>query len=189
MGFDGVYVGLVDSSPDDSYSLPDEYLKTLFGDYVNVIESCMAEAQPCRFNLSGHDKILRRLYKGEPAYYACATYAGIRMFHVDPAGDIYPCYRLVTQEDRLGNVTGGIPTSQADRIRKAFLDNNVCENECRTCWARHLCGGLCPARSRRGPGFALHCTLRERMALNLALYIRLWRRHRPLLDALYGAAV
>lgn len=189
MGFAGVYVGFVDSSQDDSYSLSEEYLKGLYGDYVNIVESCMVEAQPCRFNLAGHDKILQRLYRGEPAWYGCPTQAGISMVHVDPTGDIYPCYRLLTQEHCLGNVAKETPAAQPDRIRKGFADNNVFENECRKCWARHLCGGLCPARSPHSTNLRVHCNLREKLALNLGLYIRLWRKHRPLLDALYGAGV
>ena len=189
MGFDGVYVGFVDGSQNDSYSLSGEHLKALYGDYVNILESCMIESHPCRFNLSGHDKILRRLYRGEPEYYGCPTHAGINMFHVDPAGDIYPCYRMLSKELRLGNAAKEDPAEQADRIRKAFIDDNVYENECRKCWARHLCGGICPARSKRSANPAEHCSLQERMALNLGLYIRLWRKHRPLLDALYGTGV
>jgi uncharacterized protein len=188
MGFDGVYVGFVDGSQDESYLLSEEYLKGLYGDYVNILESCMIEAQPCRFNLFGHDKILRRLYRGEPAYYGCPAHAGISMVHVDPAGDLYPCHRLLKQEDCLGNVARETPTMQADRIRKRFAGNNVYENECRKCWARHLCGGTCPAQSPPSTDGAGHCDLRERLALNLGLYIRLWRKHRPLLDALYRAA-
>jgi uncharacterized protein len=189
MGFDGVYVGFVDGSQDDSYSLSEEFLKGLYGDYVNILESCMIAAQPCRFNLAGHDKILRRLYRGEAACYGCPTHAGISMVHVDPTGDIYPCYRLLTQELCLGNVAKVTPAAQVDQIRKGFADNNVYENECRKCWARYLCGGVCPAQSPPSTDWPEHCNHRERLALNLGLYIRLWSKHRPLLDALYGAGV
>ena len=189
MGFEGVYVGFVDGSQDASYRLSEEYLKALYGDYVNILEACMKEAQPCRFDLFGHDQILRRLYRGEPAYYGCPTHAGISMVHVNPTGDLYPCYRLLKAEDCLGNVTSETPTVQANQIRKRFADDNVDENECSNCWARHLCGGLCPAQSPETTKGTGQCNLRDRLALNLALYIRLWRKHRPLLDALYGAGV
>jgi len=189
MGFTGVYLGLVDGNGRSAdYSLSAEDLRRLHADYVSVLESCMVEAQPCRFDLSGHEKILRRLYEGERAFYGCPTYAGVCMFHVDPEGTVYPCYRLRSSKDLVGYVAEGIREDRLRRTQKSFLAENVLQNRCRRCWARFLCGGMCPARERRQAPEPDSCPLCERMELNLRLYARLWAKHRPLLDSSFGAS-
>lgn len=188
MGFSGIHAGLVDSKNESDYSLSDELLEDFNKDYVRLVMDCMIEANPCRFNLSGHDTIVRRIYHTEPSYYPCLTHAGINMLHIAPSGDVFPCYRLTGNEYRLGNLLEGIDRLQGNQVRRHFVNDHVDLNDCRECWARYLCGGRCPAhfRHKANKAFPEKCHLRDRMALNLRLYARLWHKHRALLDSLYN---
>jgi radical SAM protein with 4Fe4S-binding SPASM domain len=189
MGFTGAYVGFA-HSPDrrSNFRLTEKFFTPLQRKYISLLESCMVEAHPCRFDLSGHDKILRRIYRAEPSFYACPTHAGISMVHAEPDGNVYPCYRLLQPDLNLGTLTKGMKPAQARRISQRFMDDRVDQNACATCWARYLCGGICAARSsdRNKDISPNSCRQRELMLLNLKLYARLWHRHRPLLDSLYG---
>ncbi len=187
MGFSGIHAGFVDSQKESDYSLSDELLEDFNQHYVRLVMDCMIEASPCRFNLSGHDTILRRIYNSERSYYPCPTHAGINMLHIDPNGDVFPCYRLTGNEYRLGNLLEGVDRLHGNQVRRHFVNDHVELNACRECWARYLCGGRCPAhfRHKANKAFPAKCHLRDRMALNLRLYARLWHKHRALLDSLY----
>lgn len=93
---------------------------------------------------------LRALALGRAPVTGCA--AGRLAVCIDPAGDIYPCERLVRMPDyRLGNVTREeYDTKRADRF--AELRSAGCRPECHSCEALHYCEGACTAERLRYPG-------------------------------------
>lgn len=72
-------------------------------------------------------------------YHCCST--GFCLFYVTPEGDIYPCFRLLTEDgrQRLGSVFFGVDEETVRTFRK----NHVLNKTCRACWARYICGGQC----------------------------------------------
>ena len=58
---------------------------------------------------------------------------------VEPNGDVYPCLYLSNEKFKLGNVDGVVKA-------RVFNPVNKVEN-CKTCWARYLCGGNCYAEN------------------------------------------
>ena len=61
---------------------------------------------------------------------------------VDVEGNILPCENFIAEPSfYMGNVLTGLDGS----CRNIFKELRTANNEtCRTCWARHLCGGWCP---------------------------------------------
>lgn len=186
-GFRKVYFGFVDCKKKTDYSLSDGFLSSINNNNVELITECMAQASPCRISISGHDTVLRRLYHGFREYHGCPHKAGINMVYVDPAGNVFPCYRLTSRDFRLGNVTKGMDGGYADDIRHQFANDYVNANECAACSLRHLCGGKCRANYsfNNGDSFPDSCSKRDRMDMNLRLFTELWSKNRRLLKQLY----
>lgn len=107
--------------------------------------------------LSSLRDYISALRGGGRKYYCCAT--GLDHFYVTPEGEIYPCFRYLTDERhfRVGSIQEGIDLEKAGRFR----ENNIFGKSCRGCWARYLCGGQChgdayfatQSLSGRVPGF------------------------------------
>ena len=72
--------------------------------------------------------------------------AGNFYLSISAVGGIYPCHRLVGNEQyRVGDVSSGI--SRPEIIRQ-FAQTQVTEiPKCASCWARYLCGGGCRAEA------------------------------------------
>jgi uncharacterized protein len=71
--------------------------------------------------------------------------AGHRALGVGEDGRIYPCHHFFGEDDyALGHVADGLPSATERR----HLHHRVDEREpCRSCWARHACGGECYHRA------------------------------------------
>lgn len=126
---------------------PDKEIPRWREHYLELAEY-IAQNEPDAYHggltsLSGFAKALR---EREKDYYCCST--GISAFYVDPQGDLYPCMRLITkdQKNRLGTIWSGI---EAEKVL-AFRSNHIFNRVCRNCWARYICGGMC-----YGDSFAL----------------------------------
>jgi uncharacterized protein len=91
--------------------------------------------------------LLRPFATGEKHHAGCGIGRGLRAVSVD--GDIYPCHRFVGIEDaRMGD----LDDYRADGINdyhRAVVDSLP---ECRSCWARYLCGGGCFYENRARSG-------------------------------------
>jgi uncharacterized protein len=94
--------------------------------------------------LAGHffgplDHLIGDLYRRRVGSYACS--AGLTGLYVTPDGDLYPCFRMVRDAYRLGNVLAGdfLPEQ-----RQPFFDAAVDRRPaCVPCWARYICRGEC----------------------------------------------
>ncbi|MCP4751645.1 MAG: SPASM domain-containing protein [Proteobacteria bacterium] len=84
--------------------------------------------------------LLVNLHQGEVKDYPCG--AGLGLFSVDPAGELFLCQRLTGSEpSHMGNVFDGFDNSKVEGFRKsANIDNKP---ECEQCWAKMLCAGGC----------------------------------------------
>ncbi len=78
--------------------------------------------------------------KGIRRIYGCGS--GLGFASVDIKGNIYPCMRFIGNEDYIiGHVKAGF-----NERRQMFFDRTVYNRtKCKSCWARHLCGGACVA--------------------------------------------
>lgn len=120
---------------------------------------------------------LERVDQGTKGLLACG--AGTTYVAVDPVGDIYLCHRFVGQENyKLGNLGEGIDPEKRRRfLEKAWVDHR---EDCRKCWARYLCGGICYHESifrhnDLGKAYDLYCAF-VKLGLETAMKIYLLLR-------------
>ena len=89
-------------------------------------------------HLPGLVKVIAELCAGQKRHYGCGIGKG--MVGISVTGDIYPCHRFVGHEELcLGNVSNCV-ISGSNCYWRAVVDVLP---ECRSCWARYLCGGGC----------------------------------------------
>lgn len=83
---------------------------------------------------------LRRIHSPNRDAYPCG--AGGGYLGVSAKGDLFACHRFVDDDlGAMGNVGEGVDGARQQRW---LADRNVHKQEpCRTCWARHQCGGGC----------------------------------------------
>jgi uncharacterized protein len=108
--------------------------------YLQLMDYVLATAQgPEEIPEGGMRADVLSLKNRRRTYFCCGT--GRYYYYVDPAGDLYPCFRLMTEDrrERLGKLGEPIDPLKAS----AFLETNVLTTQCRSCWARYLCGGPC----------------------------------------------
>ena len=57
-----------------------------------------------------------------------------------PEGNIFKCHRMMDNKDRkVGNLKNGINWNKFSENTKKYVD----ETECKSCWAKRICGGGC----------------------------------------------
>lgn len=98
-------------------------------------------------------EIMKMLHFGQVKNCLCG--AGVKRIVVSPDGVVYPCHMLDDAEDyRMGSVFDGLD----ERTQSAWAQsrNIGTIEECRSCWARYLCGGGC-----RAIGYCLERKLRQ----------------------------
>lgn len=68
--------------------------------------------------------------------------AGYQYMAVTPEGNLYPCHQFVGKtETIIGTLEEGFTNK---KLMNEFRDTNIySKEECKDCWARHLCGGGC----------------------------------------------
>lgn len=91
---------------------------------------------------------LRRIDQREAHAITCRMAAYLIV--VTPGGEFYPCYKLTEKKGLvIGTLSDGIDHAR----RRSLYPRLVDEREgCRTCWARYLCGGGCPAETTLANG-------------------------------------
>lgn len=93
-------------------------------------------------------KIITQLVTKTRVIHHCS--AGRETLAVTADGDVYPCHEFVGMaEFKLGNVNDeAFPGEDYNRIKSIFNNHSIYTiDECRSCWARFICGGDCPVRS------------------------------------------
>jgi len=91
----------------------------------------------------------------EPAFFAdvVACSAGIRYFHLDPRGDVYPCPYLTGEQFKLGNVMDDafLERWESEPLLVRLRDRDGLQGKCGACDWRRSCGG-CRALALRDRG-------------------------------------
>jgi uncharacterized protein len=99
------------------------------------------------FSLAPFCGVLKRLAvrrRAIASWYPCM--AGHRTLGIGPEGEIHTCHHFVGEDDDIiGHVRDGLPPVDARRSRFRRVDQR---EPCRSCWARHACGGQCYHRAK-----------------------------------------
>jgi uncharacterized protein len=110
----------------------------------------------------------------EKRHYFCGVGRGMAAITI--SGDIYPCHRFAGQEDmKLGNIDS-YKVDGINDYHRAVVENLP---ECKTCWARHACGGGCFYESKAARGDIhlpdrSHCAeIKALMEMAIPLYLQL----------------
>jgi uncharacterized protein len=140
--------------------------------YLGLMEHILASA-------SGIEEIpemvlrdsVQDLQYGARRYFCCDT--GRHHLYLDPDGDLYPCFRLMTP-DGVQRV-GSLESPPSPESLQVFYDTNVLTTVCFSCWARYLCGGPCFGNSFAAYGdFStpdpVHC-YHQKFSLYCAAYL------------------
>lgn len=100
------------------------------------------------------EKIRAWLAGGLPAGAGCSL--GERFVAVSPEGHLYPCERLVGEDDdptrRIGHVETGLARAAVTAIRCEMPDHHATNDDCGTCAARDLCGARCACANQAETG-------------------------------------
>ncbi len=95
------------------------------------------------------DEYIERLMRRAKACHGC--HGGKTFFAVAADGAIYFCSSLADSPDfKMGDVFTGLDGQVQDEINETFHVDN--RSDCRTCWARNLCGGGCLFDARAATG-------------------------------------
>jgi uncharacterized protein len=141
LGFDGVSFSPVLTSPTGSGQMDARELDAMLAELIACGEEFERRIRNNEFypfsNIIG---TLRRIHRPNRDAYPCG--AGGGYLGVSSKGDLFACHRFVDDDaGAMGNVADGV---DAARQRRWLSERNVHVQEpCRTCWARHLCGGGC----------------------------------------------
>lgn len=173
-GFDSIQFSPVLSSPTGRGEMAPEDLSRMLDEMIacgRLFEKALADGIVLPFaNLLS---TLRRIHGRARDEYPCG--AGGSYMGVSAVGGLYACHRFVDDESaRLGDAADGV---DAARQAQWLAERNVRHQEpCRSCWARHLCGGGCHFEVvRRGRPACDY--IRGWLDYCLDAYVRLRRTH------------
>jgi uncharacterized protein len=179
LGFREVGVSPVRTSPNPSLIFRDDDWAPFLAEMVRAGECELARLSsglaPVFSNLM---TAVRHIHRG--AYRRLPCGAGDSYVSVSATGDYFTCHRTVDKQAfHLGSAATG-PSPEARRL--FVLQRDVQKQEpCRSCWARHLCGGGCHAEvlsaGRTGCDF-----IRGWLDFCLGAYDRILRERPKLLD-------
>ncbi|MCK5847661.1 MAG: SPASM domain-containing protein [Caldisericia bacterium] len=106
--------------------------------------------------------------------------AGVEYLSVSPDGDLYPCHQFDgNSEFKIGSIKDGITNlAIVEKFRSATNLNS--KKECKTCWARYLCGGGCSANNNRMNGsltasWEIGCEI-QKTRIEAALYVQVKKK-------------
>lgn len=153
----------------ETYEVYLKDIEMLFDHYVVNLSS---GKKPLDYRFTS--KILQLFAKARRNFFCPA---GERMFGISADGEIYPCALHVGRpQSRLGHLQTGVDSKMQEIFRTKFsTDNQV---ECRTCWARYLCGGGCSAMVDRF-GKEECAILQLECEIAIAIY-QYFAKHNPL---------
>lgn len=179
LGFDGVLFSPMLSSPTGSGRMGASELDALLAQLIecgDVFERRLKEGVVYPFlNVIN---TLRRIHEQSHDAYPCG--AGGGYLGVSAKGGLYACHRFVDDDlGAMGSVADGV---DVEKRRRWLSERNVHAQEpCRTCWARHMCGGGChyEALHRGRPACDY---IRGWMHYCLGLYASLLKDDPPLLS-------
>lgn len=135
------------------------------------------------------DEYIERLMTGAKTCNGC--HGGKTFFAVAVDGAIYFCSSLAdSPEFKMGDVFTGLDVQIQDQINETFQVDN--RTDCRTCWARNLCGGGCLFDARTATGDSMKpnpisCEqIRYRYELAMEMGLEIHSRDETLLQERYN---
>lgn len=151
LGFKRVAVNPVRSMPGKPHALNGDNIEPVKRAYtafvVHVLQSALKDDWRYLDAILNHSDFvgrhLIRLLMRNDASYRCT--AGKWGFTIAADGGIYPCDEFVGLERyRIGDIVGGIDD---DHLREFYDADSDHLRFCSACWAKRMCGGLCPKDS------------------------------------------
>jgi len=186
LGFDGVFFSPVLNSPTGVDRMSKNELDTMLDRMIQcgrTFERRLMDNEIYPFlNIIN---TLRRIHKPNRDAYPCG--AGGGYLGVSAKGDLFACHRFVDDDlGAMGNVTDGVDRAKQKRW---LSDRNVHKQEpCKSCWARHQCGGGCHYEViHRGRPACDY--IRGWLHYCLGVYGRLLKEKHPLLDQILSPQI
>jgi uncharacterized protein len=140
LGFTEVGFAPVDTT-ERTIALEDFEMERVMEGFERLTERFLQEALQGRvYGFTNIVNLLKLLHRGDSKALPCG--AGLKLASASPDGVFSLCHRFSGNEDfRIGDVRSGMD----DGRRRALLEASRVDEKaaCRTCWARHLCGGGC----------------------------------------------
>jgi uncharacterized protein len=133
--------------------------------------------------------LMKLFHQGDTKPLPCG--AGVKLMAVSPDGDFYICHRFSGNRIcQIGSIDAGID----DRKREELLGSLLIETKpvCRSCWAKHLCGGGCYYLAHLHNGdlrvpHSLTCTfLRRWYEFGISIYYDIARQRPEFLEMCAG---
>lgn len=187
VGFKYVHIEPVTADQDQLFALVEEDFEKLKDEYRNVgkifLDNILGGTP---FGFSNILRTINMIYNSIVRVYPCG--AGKNLVAIDPRGGIYLCHRFTGMESfSLGTVYHP-DFSLQKRILHTYVDSRA---ECKTCWARHLCGGSCWHENffyngRIDKPYKPRCDLfRYITALSMIIYSRIHDKDKELLNNMF----
>ena len=141
LGFDGISFSPMLSAPDGRAQMGEGDLDTMLHEMVACGDAFVHHLRAGRrYPFLNLVSMLRRIHEANRDAYPCG--AGGGYLGVSAQGKLFACHRFVDDDiAALGDVVDGVDGARQQRW---LAERNVHGQEpCRSCWARHLCGGGC----------------------------------------------
>ncbi|MBA4055955.1 MAG: hypothetical protein C0490_14670, partial [Marivirga sp.] len=169
IGFNNVGLGIAIGAMLNTTTVENRHLlvEKVLKELTRLKKYCLDEYKDGHlFRVSIFNDTMFSLYSYSPKFTPCGAqrvYAG-----VSPNGDIVPCHRYIGTQDT-ARKAGSVLNNSANDLTPEFrsqkiipmkfqtveMDSRTDEYSCKTCWARHLCGGECyEIRDVMGDGFS-----------------------------------
>ena len=140
LGASNVELAPVVASPKVPYAFREEHLHELKRGLRKQSQQELKSILSGTVDRGFFDEYIERLMRRAKACHGC--HGGKTFFAVAADGAIYFCSSLAdSPEFKMGDVFTGLDVQIQDRINETFQVDN--RSDCRTCWARNLCGGGC----------------------------------------------
>jgi uncharacterized protein len=190
LGFDEVGFAPASASESSDLALTGEELTQVLAGFRRLanryVEDVAARRVPGFSNMT---QILGMIHRGgTPLPYPCG--AGIGMVAADPGGVLFPCHRLCSVAEPLGDLGRGV--EEPPRRRFLELAEARAGEGCEGCWARPFCAGGCYhdaqlRHGRLGAPSTHHCQwIQALFGLGLETYVRIERETPTYLDVMFG---
>jgi uncharacterized protein len=150
-GFARVAINPVRSGPDKAVAINAKNIEAVKQAYTEFAEVLLKQAREndSRYldAIMNHSdfmgRFMLRLLARNNASFRCT--AGKWGYSITADGGIYPCDEFVGMDDyKAGDVYSGIDESKRTDFLRADVETLKI---CSACWAKHICGGICPKDS------------------------------------------
>jgi len=115
--------------------------------FERMVRAVLAESEPGGLPIDMF-QMMNNIDGAHKSRFSCTACSS--QLAVSTVGELYPCDNfLYTPQYRIGDLDNGIQRDLSGDFKTIGIDSIA---QCRTCWARFLCGGPCPYYSQRKHG-------------------------------------